>query len=251
MGADHVLVDAAGSTVASGAGSGSAVDWTWNATRAAPGRYAYTVSAPDTRPATGHAGLWLPKLKIASLTATPGTLQGGASVVRYRLTAPATVTAVLVDSSGRHLATLFTGTKRAGRQSFRFDAGALADGRYAIRLAAATSDGQKGAAATTLRVDRTVTNFAADVPVLVRPAGRVTFTFSVNSRPARATLRIRRGTSTVVTLANADYQPGTQSVPWDGRTSAGKPARAGSYNAVLRATSSIATVTLVAPLRVR
>jgi flagellar hook assembly protein FlgD len=87
--------------------------------------------------------------------------------------------------------------------------------------------------------------------VLVRPNGRVTFTFSVNARPAHATLRIRRGTSTVATLADSEYEPGTQAVPWDGRTARGTLARAGSYKAVLRATSSIATVTLVAPLRVR
>jgi hypothetical protein len=245
------ITDAAGNTIASGAGSGTAVDWTWDATRAPPGRYSYTIAAPDVRPAIGHAGQWLPKLKLASVTTTPATLQRGSATIRYRLTAAATVTATLRDSAGKQLATLFTGARRAGRQSFSFAADRLAEGRYRIVLAAATVDGQQAAATAVLRVDRTVTDFAADTPVLARSASTVTFTFSVNSRPARVTLRIQRGSSTVATLANAEYQPGPQGVAWDGRGPSGRRVRPGPYAAVLRATSSIATVTLITPLRVR
>jgi hypothetical protein len=55
----------------------------------------------------------------------------------------------------------------------------------------------------------------------------------------------------VTTLLDGDYQPGPQTFVWNGRTARGRLVQPGSYQAVLRVTSAIATATRALPLRVR
>jgi hypothetical protein len=245
------VTDAAGNAVASGSGTGPAVDWTWDATLVGPGRYSYAIEAPDVRPAAGPVGPRLARLRILEVGAAPATIQGGRTVVHYRLTAPASVTIKLLTADGGELATLLTADKRAGRQSFAFAADHLPDGRYRIGLTAAAIDGQQAAGAAELRVDRTIGSFSADPASFAPRAGAITFAFLVNFRPVRATLQIRRGRSTVATIANGTFQPGRQTVVWDGRNAGGRIVPPGSYRGVLRATSSIGTVTLAVLFRVR
>jgi hypothetical protein len=243
------ITDASGATVASGSGTGNDVDWTWDATAAPIGRYTYTIAAPDVRPAVGPVGPRLPKLRILSAGVSPAALQAGSALVRYRLTAPATVTATLTDASGVAVGTVFTAPKKTGAQSFRLVSDGLPDGRYRLALTAQAIDGQRVSATVPLSVDRTLASLAPGATTVDRGAA-LAFSFLVNVRPVHATLRIQRGASTVVTVATADYQPGAQTVTWNGRTATGKALPAGRYSAVLRGTSSIATVTLTAPFRV-
>ncbi len=51
-----VVTDKGGKVVASGHGTGSLVDWTWQSAGAAKGSYAWTISAPGVRVATGTLG---------------------------------------------------------------------------------------------------------------------------------------------------------------------------------------------------
>ena len=62
--------------IASNAGIGGSVDWTWDSTAAATGLYTWTISAPQMRSATGTIGtapapLALQQLKIAPGVVTP------------------------------------------------------------------------------------------------------------------------------------------------------------------------------------
>ncbi len=60
------IKDQDGVVVAGGSGTGTAVDWTWNATSASTGhRYSWAIAAPDMRSAAGTIGL--PVLRPVSL----------------------------------------------------------------------------------------------------------------------------------------------------------------------------------------
>ena len=246
------VLDGVGAVVASGTGTGTAVDWTWDATAVPPGRYTYEIDAPDVRPAAAPVWPALPKLRIQQLAASPAASQGGRTTLRYRLTAAAQVTGTLVDATGATVATLFAAPRRAGRQSFVLAADGLAEGRYRVVLAAASADGQQANAAVTVRVDRTLGSFELSPAVFAPRLGEtVGFSFRLDERPARAVLRIRRGRSVVRTLLAANLDPGERSAAWDGRGPRGKRVARGAYKAELRVTSSIATVTRWLPLRVR
>ena len=75
--------DAAGTVVASGSGTGTAVDWTWDAIAVPGQRYSWTIAAPDLRSASGTIGQ--PVLRSVSSPA-PGS---AAAAPRRRSGAPA------------------------------------------------------------------------------------------------------------------------------------------------------------------
>src|SRR5439155_6473249 len=69
------VTDSLGLTVATGSGTGTSIDWTWDASAAAPGRYAWTISAgADVLPATGFVGAAPVALALKSPSAKPGTI---------------------------------------------------------------------------------------------------------------------------------------------------------------------------------
>src|SRR4029079_9089982 len=94
------------------------------------------------RPATGTIGTKPVALSIRTPSARPRTItpngdgQTDSSTIAYTLTAPATVTATLRSPAGVQLAQLFSQSKRPGKQSFKFTAAGIADGRYEIVLSA-------------------------------------------------------------------------------------------------------------------
>jgi flagellar hook assembly protein FlgD len=68
------------------------------------------------------------------------------------------------------------------------------------------------------------------------------------TRPASVVVTVQRHNGVVVaTLERATLQPGPQRVLWDGVGIGGKPARSGGYDVHVDATSSVGTVSLVAP----
>src|SRR5262249_4981254 len=91
--------DETGATVASRPGTGTRLDWTWDATTAAAGHYTWSKTAPSMRAATGSIGsasvaLALSQLKVAPNIVSPnGDGRGDQAKVTYRLSTPATVTA--------------------------------------------------------------------------------------------------------------------------------------------------------------
>jgi hypothetical protein len=146
---------------------------------------------------------------------------------------PATVTATLRDAAGTTLATLFSEPKVAGRQSFRFTASGVPDGRYTISLVARASAGESRTDVP-LVVDRTLAAFAAK-PSVFSPNGdrrldTLGFSF-VLAAPARVKLQVVRGP----TVFEGDLQPGPQALPLEALL------RDGRYAAVLEAIGPFGT----------
>src|SRR5918995_3928828 len=235
------VTDAAGTAVASGTGTGANVDWTWDATFAAPTGYTYAVEAgADVRPAVGVVGPTSTPLTMNSAPAKPATFtpngdsQADATVISYTLSLASLVTATLRDASGTTLATLFTEQKKAGRQSFRFTATGIADGRYSVVLNARAPSGREANAVVPIVVDRTLAAFAVSPPVY-SPNGdqrvdQLAFTF-VLAAPAHVKLAIAGGD----VVYEGDLGAGPQDIRWDGRLNDGKHA------AVLEATGPFGT----------
>ncbi len=157
-----------GSIAASGSGTGSTVAWTWDATAAAPGSYTWRIAAGLARPASGRLGADPPPpLALESVRADPAVVSPNGdriadrSVIRFRLTVPASVTAYVRDAGGKRVATISpvrafpAGPSSVVWNGGRLGGGALVDGRYTVEVEAAAGAEQ---AARTLRVviDRTL-----------------------------------------------------------------------------------------------
>jgi hypothetical protein len=248
------VADATGVVIASGTGTSQDVDWTWDAATAAPGSYSWTIAAGDNvRPASGTIGAKPVVLAISSATALPHTItpngdgQTDFSQISYTLTAPATVTATLRGPDDQDLAVLFSQARPPGKQTFRFTAAGVADGRYEIVLSA--SDGRTTVSSVVpVLVDRTVGGFVASPPA-VSPNGdgvsdTVTFGFQL-AQAASLKLDIAQAGKTLVSIYSASLVPGAQTVSWN-------PAglKDGKYAGVLTATNDLGTVTHTALFRI-
>jgi hypothetical protein len=248
------VADASGSPVAGGAGTGQAVDWTWDASGAPPGLYTWTISAGSTvRPATGTLGAKPVPLSLKSVSAAPRTItpngdgQTDSSTISYTLSTPATVTATLLAPDGRQLSVLFTQQRQAGKQSFKFTATGVPDGRYQIVLSAA--DGKTTATATVaVLVDRTIQGFALD-PRAFSPNGDgvqddISFRFVV-VQPAEVRLDVAQRGASLAEVYSAQLAPGAQTVTWNG---AG--VKDGTYAALLTASNAVGAVTHTLSFRI-
>jgi hypothetical protein len=243
------VTDQAGVAVATGGGEGPVVDWVWDARNVPAGRYAYAIDGGLTvRPATGVvAGT----TQRASLTAiarpaliTPnGDGRQETTTVEYRLTAPATVTATVVDAAGAPLATLFSVPRLAGRYSFRWDGAGVPDGRYGIVISARNNVGIETIATVTVIVNRALVGLRV-VPQVFSPNadGRWDTTkvrFGLNG-PARVTVSILRKGKTLGQVFAGPREGGPQAIEWNGRF--GGRLGQGEYKAVVRATTPVSTV---------
>ncbi len=109
-----VVTDQSNTVVATGEGEGTAVDWVWDARTVPAGRYTYAIDAgPTVRPATGIVSGTIQRAALTALARpaliTPnGDGRQETTTVEYKITAPATMTATVVDSLGAPLAVLFT-----------------------------------------------------------------------------------------------------------------------------------------------
>jgi hypothetical protein len=202
------VTDAGGAVVASGTGTSSVIDWTWDASVAPQGSYTWTISAGNVRPATGVIGSAAAPLAIKSLTATPRTIDDSTQI-SYTLTAAATVTATLRDAGGVDVATLFTQRHQPGKQAFKLTATNIPEGHFQLVLTAANAKTSVSASVPVV-IDRTVTRFAV-APAVTN--GDVTFSFEV-LRVAAVKLDVQRAGKTVAPVFSATLPPGQQSVGW-------------------------------------
>jgi len=248
------VADTTGVVVANGIGTSQDIDWTWDAATTAPGSYSWTIAAGDkVLPASGTIGAKPVALVITSATALPRTItpngdgQTDFSQISYTLTAPATVTATLRGPDGQDLSVLFSQARRPGKQSFRFTAAGLADGRYEIVLSA--SDGHTTVTSVVpLLVDWTVRGFAGS-PLAVSPNGdgirdELTFAFEL-AQAASVKLEIAQAGKTLTSIYGADLVPGAQTVSWNPTG-----LKDGKYAGVLTATNDVGTVTHAALFRI-
>jgi N-acetylmuramoyl-L-alanine amidase/FlgD Ig-like domain len=235
-----------GTAVAGGAGTGTTVDWTWDATAAQPGAYTWTIAVPQARSATGTIGtapvpLALQQLRIAPELVTPnGDGRSDEAKISYRLTAAATVTATVLDSLGDTVATLFVRRRPAGASDFVWKQVTLPDGRYRLSLTAKDAAGKQAQSTIPLVVDRTLAGFAASA-LAISPNGdgrldSLDFSFRLLA-PAHVQVRILRGAMLAATLLDTELGAGPQRLTWDG---GGLPD--GRYSAVVSATDSLLTV---------
>ena len=236
-----------GAVVASGAGTGSRVGWTWDASVATPGRqYAWAISVPQARSATGTIGAALPPLalrepRLAPAVVTPnGDGRSDRARLTYVLTRQAIVIGTVVDSSGRTVQALFNKLRRAGSQTFDWARVRVPDGRYRISLLARDAAGGEAQAFLPVVVDRTLAavtgNHAAISPNGDGRKDALVLRYRLNA-PARVEVTIRTNSTTVATVFAGDLAAGPQRLTWDG---GGLPD--GRYSAVVSARDSLLTL---------
>jgi hypothetical protein len=234
------VTDSTGAVVGTGAGTGESVDWTWDATTVPLGAYTWSIGAGESvRPATGTIGAAPVPLTIKSATAIPA-VAGDSAQVSYTLSTAATVTATLQTADGRDVSVLFTQQHPAGKQSFRFETGSVAEGRYVIVLSA--TNGKSTVMATIpVLIDRTVRSLTA-APAVAN--GELTFSFEL-TRPAPARLTIAQRGKTVADVYSATAPAGTQTIGWNGSS-----VKDGTYAAVLTTMDQFGTLTRSALFRI-
>jgi N-acetylmuramoyl-L-alanine amidase len=249
------VTDSLNKTVASGLGLGSTVDWTWDARRAARGRYGYTIAAgPYARPVIGSLGGPTAQLTVSDLRVDPeivtpnGDRRGDNARVTYRLGAAATVTAMLVNDRGEARAILFSGLRRAGQQSFVWKQIREPDGRYTLFLTARTAAGTEVTTGAQFTIDRTVAGFRA-TPAAISPnadgrSDSTTLSFRL-AVPADVVIQIRRNTSQVGTAFVGRLGAGETQIVWDGGG-----LRDGVYRAAIVAADTVTTVTQEAVVKI-
>jgi hypothetical protein len=274
-----------GKLVGRGSGSGALVDWSWSSAKAGKGPFKWQIDAgPTVLPAQGTLGDVIPPAVpapdvpkpstpapapvvpapavspglVSGLTVTPATItpaadgSGLGATVAFSLAAPAQVTVTVTAATGGFaLLTLLSARLPAGPSSYQWDIGILANGRYRLTVSAQpTAGGPADVESTEVVVDRTVGAFIAS-PSAFSPNGdgvsdTMTLSFGL-TQTASVLVAIQRAGVTVATVWSAQVPPGIQTISWDG-SSGGVRLPDGDYVAVVTATSSLSTVTLLQPV---
>jgi hypothetical protein len=225
--------DESGVVVASGAGTGTVVDWTWDSRSADPNQqYTWTIAVPDARSATGTFGAPLPPPAVQQVKLVPAIVTPvDRPKLTFRLKTRSLVTATLLDESGDLVATLFRKLKKPGLQSVAWTGVVAPDGIYRVQLVAQDARGRQATASVPVTIDGTLAAFAPSAAAFSR---HVELGFELNA-PAHVQLRIGSGGPT---LLEADLMAGPQQIDWDG---SGLPD--GRYSVVLSVTDALTTVT--------
>jgi hypothetical protein len=252
------VTDSAGNRIAGGGGTGTALDWTWDATAAAQGTYAWTMEAgPAVLPARGTVGAKPAALAIANAAAVPAVISPNADgfddtgLVTFRLTAPATVTATLVDAAGNTVATVATGQRPAGEQRFSVAVDGVADGLYTVVLRArgATSE---VIARVPVAVNRTLGYVEAFQRVFSPNGDGRLDTLGLGFlllKPAQVRVRVLRQRKWVANAFKGPLSDGGQTITWDGKKPQGR-LRDGEYEAEVIATNEVGSVSQRTPFSV-
>ena len=224
-----VVTDQDGQAVATGSGTGTTIDYTWDSSKATlQGSYTWLIGSPSARPATGSLGAKTTTLAFQSVSAAPVTISPNGdgiddtATISYTLTEPALVTATLVTAAGVPVTQVFSGQQAAGRQSFVLAADSVPDGPYAIGLTATGPTGQTVTAQVPVTIDRALAAFALSPQVLslAQPPLSATFTLAY---PAHVTLNVLDDAGHFVAQAfDGDLAAGPQTLTWDGSKRIGK-----------------------------
>jgi hypothetical protein len=249
--------DATGSTVATTAGLGANVDWSWDATPLPPGSYTYSIRSEDSvTPAIGTIGGGVAAFSVEGLAADPETVSPNGDTVAdqttitYTLTEAGNVTVKLRDELGAELAAIAAKRwKRAGEHAIRFDPSTVPDGVFQVEVSASATGGRQATAATQLAVSRTLGKVSAArlafSPNADGLADRIGFSFEL-AAPAQIRLRILKQGKWVATPFAGPLEPGLRKVEWDGSKRIGRLLD-GEYEAVVEATDTVATSTVAVP----
>jgi flagellar hook assembly protein FlgD len=166
----------------------------------------------------------------------------------YKLVRPSHVTATLTEPDGTTLP-LVSDDEQPGVHTLVWDGrnadgSPAAEGSWRFGVTAADDLGRASTAQRAFTLDDTLGSLA----VAGSPGGRVaTATFGL-ARAASVVVTVERRNGIIVaTLLRDDLAPGPQTVSWDGRRSNGKAAPSGGYQIHVEGTSTVGTVSLVAP----
>jgi len=226
------IANSAGAQVAQGSGTGTNVDWTWDASTAPPDRYTWTIATANARSATWALGA-VAALALQNVGASPTTVRPGDTLtISYTLTAPAAVTAALVGPTGAPLSTLLTTQKPAGTQTLKFTPPSGLFGGYEISVTA-TAGTNSVTAVAPFTVDDVLTAFT------VSPTSA---TLTLARTPLSAMLQVLQGTN-VVASPSVAANAGAQTITWGGLPD-------GTYTVSLTVTDDVGTSTYAAPLTV-
>jgi len=255
------IASASGAEVASGSGVGGSVDWTWDSSTSPSDTYTWTISAGSALPATGvvRAGAAAAPFAIVDATLEPDAIspnadgQADSAGLAYRLTARASVTVQVLDSSGAVVLTLADGVATtAGPHTLLVPGDQLPDGTYSVVVTATPASGVPAVSAVRLAVSRTLGLVTVSPPTF-SPNGdgrndelEVGFTLA---GPANTRVRIQRDGRWVATTLVADLPSGTHTATWDGTRSTGT-LRDGAYTAIVEATDAVGTISFAAPFAV-
>ena len=251
------VYDAVGNAVASSAGLGTNVDWSWDATAALPGSYSYSIrSDPSVTPVFGPIGGGAAALGIAGLAVDPETVSPNAdevadlTTITYTLSEPANVTVRLRDGLGAEVATVAAKSwKRAGEHAIRFDPALLSDGVFQLEVTANATGARQASASTQLTVTRTLGAVLAArrafSPNADGRADRIGIRFQL-AAPAQVRLRILKQGKWVATPFTGPLEAGPRTIEWDGAKRIGRLLD-GEYEAVVEATDAVATATIAVP----
>jgi flagellar hook assembly protein FlgD len=245
--------DDTGTTVASGTGTGARVDWTWDATAAPVQHYAWSISAPQARPATGSIGTAPQPLSLQQLKLTPGIVSpnadghGDQAKVAYRLSTAASVNVTVQDVSNVPVATIFSGTRAPGKQQLTWDPSALPDGLYRVVITAIAGSKQVQTSAR-LWIDRTLAAVKTTNKAL-SPNGDGTLDTTAVSfsllAPAHVLVRVLRKGQVLATLLDQDEPIGALRLTWDG-----SKLPDGKYTLVVSATDTLLDVSQSIPMQI-
>ena len=255
LGWSVAITDPDGVEIARGSGTGTAVDWTWDATSVRPATYTWTMSAGAARPATGAvpAGSATDTLEIEEATLEPHSItpngdgQGDAALLTYRLTNPGSVTLQIVDAVGAVVTTLVEGAwTEAGTHTAVVGGDRLPDGAYSVVLTASPLVGEATQVMLPLRVGRTL-GLVTVTPPAFSPNGdgrndRLEIVFPL-ARPATARVRIEREGRWIATPLVSELPAGEHRVKWDGTRGAGS-LRDGDYRAVVEVADEVSEVSV-------
>jgi N-acetylmuramoyl-L-alanine amidase/FlgD Ig-like domain len=255
------VTDRSGATVASGAGTGSLVDWTWSSAGARAGPYTWTIATPGARPATGSLGAFVglpsPSLSLRGLASVPAVLapapdgSGGAANVTFTLGAPARVVAQLQDAAGSTVATVLESVRPQGLNEFSWSAGSFPDGRYRL-VVTATAVGRSVRKAANLVIDRTLTGLLASTLALspngdgVDDTVAVTFTLG---QPAPVQVDVLQAGTVIATVFQGALGAGPQTVTWNG-TANGAVLAEGTYQLAFTVTDALGDVQQTLPVTI-
>jgi hypothetical protein len=246
--------DAGGAEVARGSGSGTAVDWTWDASAVYFGDYTYKISSEaDVRPAVGRVP-GPPPLAVTNLATRRSVLTpngdgvGDTMRISFGLTTPATVDVSVLNGAGSVVATpaddrpLGAGASTLVWDGMGEDGALVPDARYTVRVQARSAV-QQVSASRAVVVDRTLGFLTVSPPVFSPNAnGRLDVAelgFDL-TRPADVQARVMAGTRTVAQVASGSFDAGRPALVWNGLSSTG-PFPDGTYRAVVQATTALGT----------
>jgi len=244
------VADPLGSPVATGSGTGSGVDWTWDASLAVGTSYTWSISAgAGSRSATGTLGATGPAapMRVSNVAADPETISpnadevADATTVTYTLSADAQVTINALDVLGNKVAQLVRVRQGVGEHAYRFSALDLPDAVYQVQVVARGTDGKEASAAVQVTVTRTLGDLDAAPPAF-SPNGdgrgdRIAFSFALES-PAKIKVRILRQGKWVATPFEGALPIGINQVGWNGAKRLGRLLD-GSYDVQVQAIDQI------------